>query len=262
MWIDERKSNSTKSNPKYQLCCGNGKGILAPLKPLPDVIKNYFLLNDPISKEFRKNIRTYNSALSFTSMNANLDHSVANSRVGAYAYRIHGSVFYLISNNLTSSDSSPRPKVAQIYIFDSENELRNRMNVAGNPNVTEATMLALQNMMHQVNPFIRYFKTMEEVSREQNESRGISSNEPMDGINDIRTVFRSENIPDPRRYNAPTTPEIGVLILGGIDNDSVGFEPTNRDIVIRLKGSEDTVSRIKEVNQFYDPLQYVLMFPE
>ncbi|KAI9326673.1 hypothetical protein BD770DRAFT_289844, partial [Pilaira anomala] len=223
--------------PKYQLCCGNGKSILEPLKPLPDVIKNFFLFNNECGRELKKNIRTYNSALSFTSMNANLDHNVSNSRGGAYAYRIHGSVFHLISTNLTSSDT-------------------------GNSNVTETTMLALQNMMHQVNPFVRYFKTMEEVSREQNESRGISSNEPMVGINDIRMVFRSENTPDPRRYNAPTAPEIGVLILGGVDNEDMGFEPTNRDIIIRLKGSEDTLSRIKEFNQFYDPLQYVLMFPE
>ncbi|KAI9325460.1 hypothetical protein BD770DRAFT_458268 [Pilaira anomala] len=143
MWIGERKSSSTISRPKYQLCCGNGKSILEPLKPFPDVIKNFFLFNNEFGREFKKYIRTYNSALSLTSMNANLDHNVSNSRGGAYAYRIHGSVFHLISTNLTSSDISSRPKFAQIYIFDSENELRNRIDVAGNPNVTETTMLAL-----------------------------------------------------------------------------------------------------------------------
>jgi hypothetical protein len=60
---------------------------------------------------------------------------------------------------------------------------------------------------------------------------------------------------------SPTGSEIGVLILGG-ERDGNDFEPANRDIVIPLKGPGNTLLRINELNQFYDPLQYVLMFPE
>ncbi|KAI9330392.1 hypothetical protein BD770DRAFT_292894, partial [Pilaira anomala] len=155
--------------PKFQICCANGKSILNPLKPtIPEVVANLLRNNDVVSRDFKDKIRTYNSALSFTSMNANLDHSVANSSVGAYAYRIHGTVYRLMSNSLTPNrNERQQPKFAQIYIFDSENELQNRMNVAANSNVSEATMLSLQQMMHGVNPFVRYFKTMADVSAEQ-----------------------------------------------------------------------------------------------
>lgn len=261
MWISERKANSSLRNPEFQMCCANGKSVLEPLKPIPEVIANLLRNNDVASRDFKDKIRTYNSALSFTSMNANLDRSVANSNVGAYAYRIHGTVYHLMSNSLTPNpNENQQPKFAQIYIFDSENELQNRMNVAANSNVSEATMLSLQQMMHEVNPFVRYFKTMAEVSAEQQQGNG--SNGVVDGLSNIRMVFRSENTPDPRRYNRPTASEIGILIVGGSDNGDGSFEPSNRDIVIRLKGGEgEPLSRIKEINQFYDPLHYVLMFP-
>jgi hypothetical protein len=265
MWIAEKKKSSSLRNPQFQMCCANGKSVLEPLKPIPEVVAKLLRNDDTASKEFKSKIRTYNSALSFTSMNANLDHSVANSNVGAYAYRIHGTIFHLMSNSLTPNiTENQRPKFAQIYIFDSENELQNRMNVAADSNVSEETMLSLQQMMHNVNPFVRYFKTMAEVSEEQqrNSLNRNGTNGIIDGLSNIRMVFRSENTPDPRRYNRPTAPEIGVLIIGNSDNEDGSFEPSNRDIVIRLKGGEgESLSRIKEINQFYDPLHYVLMFP-
>ena len=255
MWLAERKLGSSAVRPLFQNCCANGKAILRSVTPIPDVIANLLRNNDQISKKLKKNIRAYNSALSFTSMNAELDRAYANSRGGAYAFRIHGSVHHMISSVLvpdatptTTPEVIQQPKFAQIYIFDSENELQNRMNVAGNSNVNESTMLILQQMMHDLNPFVRHFKTMKELSDEQPK-----------GISEMRMIFRSEGTPDNRRYNNPTASEIGVLIVGG--DDEGDCEPKNRDIVLRLKGSDNALSRINEIHQHFDPLQYVLMFP-
>ncbi|KAK4511693.1 uncharacterized protein ATC70_007236 [Mucor velutinosus] len=110
-------------------------------------------------------------------------------------------------------------------------------------------MRLFQNMMHEVNPFVDLFKTMEELSVGQ-----------PGGIQNIRMIFRSEDSPDPRRrYNRPRVPETGILLFDG-DNESSNEQPKNRDIVLRLKGSGDNLTRINETNQFFDPLQYVLMF--
>ncbi|CEP09855.1 hypothetical protein [Parasitella parasitica] len=103
-------------------------------------------------------------------------------------------------------------------------------------------------MMHEVNPFVEMFKTMEELSAEQ-----------PGGLPDLRMIFRAEGTPDERRYNRPSASEIGVLIVGGDDNDNQ--QPRNRDIVLRLKGPGNELSRINEIHQHFDPLQYVLMFP-
>ncbi|OBZ82176.1 hypothetical protein A0J61_09775 [Choanephora cucurbitarum] len=130
------------------------------------------------------------------------------------------------------------------------------MNAAANSELNSSTMLALLEMMHEINPFVEYFKTMADmdVGNRQSSSDTISR--------DIRMIFRAENTPDSRRYNAPTAAEIGVLIVGGDGDRRPETEPTNRDIAVRLKGDDNILSHIKETNQFYDLLQYVLMFPQ
>ena len=56
-----------------------------------------------------------------------------------------------------------------------------------------------------------------------------------------------------RRYNAPASSEIAVLLPGD------GMEASNRDIVLHKKGGG--IIRINEFNAAYDPLHYVLLFP-
>ena len=50
-------------------------------------------------------------------------------------------------------------------------------------------------MLHDVNPYVSYFKHAVDLVKEQG------------GI-DIRVVIRADGGPDPRRYNPPTAPEI------------------------------------------------------
>lgn len=115
------------------------------------------------------------------------------------------------------------------------------MNVAGNPDIEPRTLGVLQEMMHSVNSFSSLFKTMKELSNEQE-----------DRINDIGMIFRAESAPDPRRYNSPAADEIGVLIVGGDDEGSI--ESTNRDIVLRFRGTGSGLERINKLHQHYDPL--------
>ncbi|CEP10634.1 hypothetical protein [Parasitella parasitica] len=210
------------------MCCAAGKAILRPLDLLPDTVTDLIKRNDATGKGFLNNIRTCNSALSFTSMNANLGSRYAINEQGAYAFRIHGSVHHLISPSLIPGESNPvqQPRFAQIYIFGAASGLQNRMNVVGNPDIREATLSSLQSMMHLTNPFVAMFKTMEESASEQPE-----------GIRDIRMVFRAESRADPRRYNAPTADEIGVLVVGGDDESSI--EPCHRDVILRLRGDDN-----------------------
>ena len=138
------------------------------------------------------------------------------------------------------------PAFAQIYIYDAENEINNRHSIASHVNIR--TLADLQSLMHEVNPIVRDFKTMNQV---------LIVNP--DQVSNISMVFRAEGVPDPRRYNAPTNEtEIGILILGsgGRTEDS----PRLRDIVIRPQNGGQ-LQRINELNQMYDPMSYVLIFP-
>jgi hypothetical protein len=83
MWIDER-SNKAFSNPIFHICCGKGKYVLHPFPKTPPLLSGLLKGNTPQCKEFRSHIRTYNNALSFTSLGVNLDETVANRINGAY----------------------------------------------------------------------------------------------------------------------------------------------------------------------------------
>ncbi|GAN11735.1 hypothetical protein MAM1_0874c11320 [Mucor ambiguus] len=109
------------ATPVFQACCAAGQVILRKLAQLPEQIVNLLKNNDAESKEFKENIRSYNFALSFASMNANLDRRYAKNQHGAYAFRIHGGVYHLMSSALIlkKNNAVQQPHFAQIYIFDS-----------------------------------------------------------------------------------------------------------------------------------------------
>ena len=71
-----------------------------------------------------RNIRKYNCLFAFTSLGANIDKTV-NDGHGPPVFKIHGQVHHRIGP-LLPSDGSP-PKFLQLYIYDTSNEVRNRM---------------------------------------------------------------------------------------------------------------------------------------
>ena len=68
-------------------------------------------------------------------------------------------------------------------------------------------------------------------------------------------IIRADGVPDPRRYNAPTAPEVAVIMPG--DGYSEGV--ASRDIVLHARTGG--LQRITECNCAYDSLHYVLLFP-
>ena len=62
------------------MCCNSGKVNLESYRPIHPVTLRLLTGSDFISDEFRKMIRLYNSILSFTSMKASVDESLANSK--------------------------------------------------------------------------------------------------------------------------------------------------------------------------------------
>ncbi|KAG1115542.1 hypothetical protein G6F42_013913 [Rhizopus arrhizus] len=78
------------------------------------IIVDLLTRNDAIVKKLKHDIRSYNySALSFTSMNADLDRRYANEEHGAYAFRIHRSVHHRmipeLTPNLNNALQFPKP---------------------------------------------------------------------------------------------------------------------------------------------------------
>ncbi|KAG2217964.1 hypothetical protein INT45_001398 [Circinella minor] len=194
-------------------------------------------------ENFHSNIRAYNNALSFASLGASIDHTVANSRGGAYNFRIYGEVYHLIGSLLPNTDQDT-PSFAQIYVHDPsmERQLEIRRNHT-NASIDMEVLNTLQTLMHRICLFAQAFNNMATQLRDED-------------VSDVTLVIRAEGTPDQRRYNRPTGEEVGLLIVDCGHEGQSG----DRDIVVQTRSNQ--MQRISVNHRFYDAMHYVLMFPQ
>ncbi len=152
IWLDERVNRSVRS-PVFTTCCAKGKVILPFLQELPPSLDILLTGNDSRSRSFRQNIRIYNSALSFTSIEAKIDHQITGTN-GVYSFRIHGEMYHRIGTLLP--DPKTQPQFSQIYIHDTDHEIQNRSNVM--PGLDSTVLAELQQMLHDINPYVNTFR--------------------------------------------------------------------------------------------------------
>ena len=154
-----------------------------------------------------------------------------NSSTWTVTVRICRSVYHRIGHLFP--DVGQRPKLSQIYIFDTDNELANRL--AWNSELNKQILLNLQNMLHQSNPYVTCFQHAADVFSRSNESENL------------KLVLNQYTNKDLRRYNLPTALEIAVVIQSNSTNS-----PTNRDIVLFKRSSTNPdahgITHIKETD--------------
>uniref|UniRef100_A0A1U7VMW3 Uncharacterized protein LOC104218829 n=1 Tax=Nicotiana sylvestris TaxID=4096 RepID=A0A1U7VMW3_NICSY len=174
-WFEERVDKKYKNKkPVFTLCCGRGKIKLPNPKEPPSILKDLLFGSGAKSKHFRENIRTYNSIFSFTSMGGKVDVSV-NKTKGPRTFRLSGQNYYQIGSLLPPEGSSP--KFTQLYIYDTENEVNNRINA------------------------IRIIRDQFQEDRTSN----------------VRLRLIGKRCSDGRRYNLPTVSEVAALIIGDFE---------------------------------------------
>jgi hypothetical protein len=125
IWHDERaeKQRSNSVN-KVSICCKKGKITLPLMKEPPSLIRNLFNGCHPKSSHFFVNIRSYNNMFSFTSLGGKIDSGVENGP-GPPHFVISGQNYHRIGS-LVPKTGQP-PKFAQLYIYDTQNEINNRL---------------------------------------------------------------------------------------------------------------------------------------
>ena len=127
IWYNEsilKRSNT--SSPRFSLCCGDGK-IELPLLQNPPKFQQQLLFeqNTAYAKNYQQNIRTYNMMFAFTSAGIKFDKTISPSR-GPPTIRIQGQLCHRIGSLLPMPGKEP--KFAQLYIYETENEVQNRIN--------------------------------------------------------------------------------------------------------------------------------------
>lgn len=125
MWYNERiDKHKNSAKLEFSLCCMKGKVVLPKLRKAPVTLTDLLFRTDRRSKHFQEQIRSYNMMFSFTSLGGKIETSINNGSA-PYTFQLHGQNYHLIGSLLPEEGSVP--KFAQLYIFNTENEITNRI---------------------------------------------------------------------------------------------------------------------------------------
>ncbi|XP_057455107.1 uncharacterized protein LOC130746488 isoform X2 [Lotus japonicus] len=243
MWYEERSEKSRQPlNPEFSICCMRGKVDLPILLKPPTLLLNLISGVDPRSKNFKENIRAYNSLFSFTSLGGKIQTGL-NDGNGPPNFILNGQNYHRMGS-LIPPEGAP-PKFAQLYIYDTQNETDNRMRHFRSDerrNVLDPSLVKdLTEMIDIHNPVAKLFRRVRDFANHN------------EGSNFYLRLFRRRN-KDPRVYNLPTSDEVAGLIVGDIENLEAG-----RDIIVKKQSGE--LVRIPEYHVSFLPLQYPMLFP-
>ena len=183
-------------------------------------------------KDFCKIIKEYNNALALASLGIDQAPEIGPN------FKILGKLHHKIGS--LGCPSNEKPKFAQLYFYDQENEIQNRLDHQTknlNPNIVKL----LQDMLSENNPYISSLKAALDVCADD-------SNLQLVLHADARLKPKEDHS---RSYNLPLGSEVAVLLPGEQIRDL--------DVILRTKGNK--LQQIKSVHRSYDPLHYVLMLP-
>ena len=145
------------------MCCLTGQIILPPFPPLPQELLHLFDDTSPHSLEFKTNIHQCNATFAFTSLGANIDHSVITG-TGPYSFRISGQLYHRVSALLPIPNQAP--SFAQLYIHDPNQQLDYR---EGNNDhsLSRPVMTIIQGVLHLSHPYVELYKQAYQILREK-----------------------------------------------------------------------------------------------
>jgi hypothetical protein len=175
-----------------------------------------------------------------TSMGTKVIESI-NDGHGPYVFKISGQVHHRIGSMIPTPGS--HPGYAQLYLFDTEHEVSNRISVVSSSrtlfHVNE--IIVLIQMLDSYNSIVRLFHTAHE--------RLVDNSDDHYSIRIFGDVDAHGDI-----FSFPVASEVVGLVVGEIGQTDVG-----RDIII-----EDGTSNLQQINERHRKfmsMQYPLLFP-
>ncbi|XP_055961830.1 uncharacterized protein LOC126681473 [Mercurialis annua] len=243
-WRSEAiKKSINRPQPEFTACCKNGL-VSLPLQKKPPQFLD-FLLNDNDfveTRKFREGIRIYNAMFAFTSAGGRIDYDI-NKNPGPYVFRISGQNHHVMGSLLPNEGE--KPKFAQLYVFDTENEMNNRISCMNKNNCSKPID---QNIVENL---IQMFDSHNEVAKSFRMARDRFTEDNMLPIQ-LKLIGRREI--DGNQYNAPSANEIAGLLVGDF-----GYYDKNRDIVVEYRTG--TLKRISPLHPSFMAMQFPILFP-
>ncbi|XP_017221478.2 uncharacterized protein LOC108198225 [Daucus carota subsp. sativus] len=241
LWKEERvNKNVKKGTPEFSICCCRGQIKLPKVPPTPSYLMQ--LYNDPEKgNNFKRNIRLYNTMFAFTSMGGRVDNSINCGRA-PYIYRLNGQNHHVFGTLIPNEGKDP--KFCQLYIYDTENEVENRMKwvkVNNGEPVEAAVVRGLLDMLDSTNELVPFFRMARDRFKE-------------DAVQDLKIVMKISRADSGRENFIGPSNEVGAIMVGDLE-DTCG----ERDIIIH--SIKHGLQRISDIHPKLMALQYPLLFP-
>ncbi|UYV82699.1 hypothetical protein LAZ67_22000600 [Cordylochernes scorpioides] len=145
----------TTYSKTFHKCCSKGKVELEPIQTT-ELLESLMTGKHQLSKNFKENIRSVNSALAFASMGANLAPPPG---YGPYCFRINGQIYHRSGALHPENDQRV---FAQLYILDPDEAARQRMIISKNSGCNPDLMKLLSLYIAGINPFADACKMLHE----------------------------------------------------------------------------------------------------
>nr|GEU67864.1 hypothetical protein OsI_28021 [Tanacetum cinerariifolium] len=225
---DEETSGPNDQEKFYGICPVK----VAKLKEAPKHLLDLFCNDDATSRNFLKNIRKYNMMFAFTSMGGKVDHSV-NRGKGPYCFRLHSQNYHSHGSLLPVEGKSA--KFSQLYIYDTENEVQNRISALRSGSKNEAESSRSKKEAKSCDPQI--IKSLRQTLDAENELvksyKMVRDRFKANELDNLQLKLISKRASDRRNYNLPTSsenwPEITRFLNG------TGLHPEDRlDVVYKV----------------------------
>ncbi|GJZ46053.1 DNA helicase [Tanacetum coccineum] len=234
-WECERHTKSvSRREPEYSKCCHGGRVSLCAVPEYPQYIKELYK-----NRHFIENIRAYNQMFSMTSLGVNVDTSI-NDGKGPYVFRVSGQIYHWIGSMCPDNDATPR--FLQLYIYDTENEVKNRMAHFGGEcegGLKKEIVEGLIEFLDNNNALVQLFRTARDKYMES----------------DIPNLkVKLYNVIGTRRYELPTPETIGAIVFGS----SSSTMENEFDLIIEEHSRFP--QRVNKLHPCYMSLQFPLLF--
>ena len=212
-----------EGNKRFFKCCKGGKVVL-PIDCVqtryPELLKRLLTGEDREARNFRANIRNYNTTFACASVRSNI---VSRQGRGPYCFRIQGQMYHQVGNLEPPQDR--QATYGQLYFLDTTSAMQSRLGHPANVNLIEGLLIEIHNLLSRENPLIRSFFTTAEVLRNQERE------DPNAPVNVEFQFLRTNN----RREAAPNEDAVVAIFDGadGLPPSDIEFSAFKRVVVNR-----------------------------
>ncbi|XP_072062222.1 uncharacterized protein [Arachis hypogaea] len=212
--------------------------VTLPLLPVPPPLLGVLLDgDDERTLHYQKHIRAFNGMFLFTSMAGKIQYTL-NKGPAPPMFVISGQNYHSIGSLMPQQSS--KLKFAQLYFYDTEIKVQNRIDAIGlsyqHKSIDQTIVADLSSMLDSHNSLAKSFQYARQRFAE-------------DSTTPLQLHLIKKRNTDGRRYNLPSASEVAALIVGDFDTDNLA-----RDIVLQTRSNQ--LKRIDVNHSQYLALQY------